>query len=63
MLIFLCSDFPVSTALLGFPGGSDNKESGDPSLIPGSGNLLEKGMVTTPVFLPGEFHAQRRLVH
>ena len=50
MFIFLCSDFSVSIALLGFPGGSDNKESacnaGDPSLIRGSGNLLEKGMVT-----------------
>ena len=34
----------------GFPGGSDDKESacnaGDLGLIPGSGDLLEKGMVT-----------------
>ena len=34
----------------GFPGGSDSKESacnaGDLGLIPGSGDLLEKGMVT-----------------
>ena len=25
-------------------------------------NPLEKGMATTPVFLPGEFHGQRSLV-
>ena len=35
---------------MGFPGGSDGKESafnaGDPSLIPGSGRSLEKEMVT-----------------
>ena len=35
---------------MGFPGGSDSKEStcnsGDTSLIPGSGRSLEKGMAT-----------------
>ena len=35
---------------MGFPGGSDGKESacnaGDPGLIPGSGRTLEKGMAT-----------------
>ena len=35
---------------LGFPGGSDGKESpyngGDPGSIPGSGTHLEKGMAT-----------------
>ena len=35
---------------MGFPGGSDGKEStcnsGDTSLIPGSGRSLEKGMAT-----------------
>ena len=25
-------------------------------------DLLEKGMATTPVFLPGKFHGQRNLV-
>ena len=25
-------------------------------------DLLEKGMATTPVFLPGEFHRQRSLM-
>ena len=35
---------------MGFPGGSDGKEyacsAGDPSLTPGSGDPLEKGMAT-----------------
>ena len=31
---------------------------GDLGSIPGSGRSLEKGMVTTSVFLPGEFHGQ-----
>ena len=35
---------------MGFPGGSNGKESacnaGDPGLIPGSGRTLEKGMAT-----------------
>ena len=35
---------------MGFPGGSDGKESaynaGDPGLIPGSEDLLEKEMAT-----------------
>ena len=28
----------------------------------GQEDTLEKGMATTPVFLPGEFHRQRNLV-
>ena len=49
---------------LGFPGGSDGgKESacnvGDPGLISGSGRVPGEGR--TPVFLRGEFHAQRNL--
>ena len=52
--------FIHSTALhLGFPGVSDSKESacnaGDLSSIPGCEDPLETGMVTPPVFLPGEF--------
>ena len=31
-------------------------------LNPESGDPLGKGMATTPVFLPGEFHGQRSLV-
>ena len=48
--------------LLGFPGGSDGKESahsvGDPWVgkIPWSGERLP-----TPVFWPAEFHGQRSL--
>ena len=51
---------------LGFPGGSDGKESacnaGDqvPSL--GQEDPLEKGMQPTLVFLPEEVHGQRSLV-
>ena len=44
----------------GFPGGSDGEEStcnvGDPTL--GQEDLLEKGIATQPVFLPGEFCGQ-----
>ena len=46
---------------MGFPGGSDSKEStcnaGDPDLIP-----WRKEWLPTPVFLPGEFQGQRSLV-
>ena len=51
---------------MGFPGGSDGKESacnaGDPGLILGREDPPEKGMATTPTFLPGEFLGQRSLV-
>ena len=50
---------------MGFPGGSDGKESacsaGDLSSIPGSGRLLEKWQ-PTPEFLLGKSHGQRSLV-
>ena len=50
---------------MGFPGGSDSKESacnaGDLGSIPGLGRSPEKEMATHPVFLPGESHGQRRL--
>ena len=51
-----------------FPYGSDGKEStcnsGDTSLIPGSGRFPEKGngYPLHPVFLPGEFHGQKSLM-
>ena len=49
---------------MGFPGGADGKEfacsAGDLGLIPGLGQRRE--WLSTPVFLPGEFHGQRRLV-
>ena len=44
---------PISTSLVGFPGGSDGKEStcnvGDVGLIPG-----RRAWQSTPVLLPGE---------
>ena len=50
---FYCSKMKlcmVITTLMGFPGGSDGKESacnvGDPGSIPGSEDPLEKGMAT-----------------
>ena len=49
--------------LIGFPAGSDGKESacnaGNPGLIPGWGRSPGEG---TPVFLPGESHGHRSLV-
>ena len=51
---------------MGFPGGSDRKESFcnvvDPGLIPGSGRPPGEGKrYPTPVSLPGESHGQRSL--
>ena len=51
---------------MGFPGGLDDKESAYmketrlQSLA--CEGPRETGIATTPVFLPGEFHAQRSLV-
>ena len=51
---------------MGFPGGSDSKESacnaGNLGSIPGLGRSPEKEMATHPVFLPGESHGKRSLV-
>ena len=49
---------------MGFPGGSDGKESpcnaGDPGSIPESGRFPGEGeWLPTPVFFLGEFHGQR----
>ena len=53
------------TTSLGFPGGSDGKESacnaGDPGLILDQEDPLEKGMATHSSILPGESHGQRSL--
>ena len=51
---------------MGFPGGSNGKDSacnaGDPGLISGLGRSPGEGnSKPTPVFLPGEFHGQRSL--
>ena len=46
----LPGDLSITLRPRGFPGGSDGKESaysaGDPGLIPGSEDPLEKGMAT-----------------
>ena len=53
---------------MGFPGGSDSKDSacnaGDPGSIPGLGRFPGKGngWLPMPIFLPEEFHGQRSLV-
>ena len=53
---------------MGFPGGSDSKQTvckaGDPGSIPESGRSPGEGN-SYPLqnsFLPGEFHSQRSLV-
>ena len=51
---------------MGFPGGSDSKESaysaGDLGLVPGSGRSPGEGNgYPLPAFLPGESHGQRSL--
>ena len=51
---------------MGFPGGSDSKESacraGDQARSLRQEDPLEKEWQPTLVFLPGEFHGQRSLV-
>ena len=51
---------------LGFPGGSDGKESvcnaEDLGSVPGSGRSPGEGNGNPPVFLPGECYGQRSLV-
>ena len=52
--------------VLGFPGGSVVKNlpvnAGDVGSSLGWEDPLEKEWQPTPVFLPGKFHGQRRLV-
>ena len=52
---------------MGFPGGSDGKEStcnaGEPGFDPRVGFFpWRREWLPTPVLLPGEFHGQRSLV-
>ena len=49
---------PVSPSLTVFPGVPTLQAD---SLPLGQEDPLEEGMATTPVFLPGEPHGQRRL--
>ena len=50
---------------MGFPGGSDGKDSacnaGDPDSIPGLGRSPGEGNATHSSLLPGESHGQRSL--
>ena len=58
-------DFIVTQPSMGFPAGSDGKESacnaGEPDSIPGQEDPLEKGMATPSSILPEESHGQRNL--
>ena len=55
-------EMKVALLTVGFPGGSDSKESvcnaGDPGSIPGLGRSSGEGKerLPTPVLWPGEFH-------
>ena len=61
------ANFPPPTFLfsMGFPDGSDGKESAcnaeDPGSVPGSG-ISPGEWQSAPVFLPGKFHGQRSFV-
>ena len=69
-VLYIClnlQNFRWQFTLLGFPGGSDGKEStcnaGDPGSIPASGKIPWRSKwKLTPVFLPREFHGERSLV-
>ena len=59
--------YVIPSFTMGFPGGSDPKESsynaGDPGSIPGSGRSpWKREWLCTSVFLPGEFLGQKSLV-
>ena len=43
--------------MVGFPGGSDGKEFAHNAEDLGLEDPLEKGMATTPIFWPRQFHA------
>ena len=58
---------PFIRSRMGFPGGSDSKQSAcnarDPNLMPWSGRSIpwRKKWLPTAVLLPGESHGQRSL--
>ena len=64
-VLSLCC-FTQASLVVGFPGGSDSKEStcsmGDLDLIPEWKDPLEKGMATHSRILAWRFHRQRSLV-
>ena len=62
----LSCSISLLSSIMGFPGGSDGKEStcnaGDPGLIHGSGRPSQRRKwQPTPVLLPGISHGQRSL--
>ena len=67
MWLVASPSFAYNKVLKGFPGRSDGKEStcnaGDLGSVPGLGRSPGEGnsWLPTPVFLPGEFHGQRKL--
>ena len=64
--LYLSTYFTICYISVGFPGGSDDKESacnvGGLGLIPGFGKIpWRRAWQPTPGFLPGEFHGWRSL--
>ena len=53
----LLQDFPVTQTVKNLPARQETRVRSLDWKVP-----LEKGMASTPVFLPGEFHGQRSLV-
>ena len=64
MCVCVCVSY-IYVIFMGFPSGSDSKESacnaGDLDSNPGLGRSLGEGMATHSSFLPREFHGQRSL--
>ena len=55
------TDFPGGSVVKITPANAGN--TGDPGSIPGSGRFpWRRKWQPTPVFLPGEFHAQKNVV-
>ena len=57
--------YVMNNSCMGFPGGSDDKEStcnAGETFSPGVGKIpWKREWLPTSVFLPGEFHGQRSL--
>ena len=62
LLIRLARVHVLLTGTMGYPGGSDGKESACQCRQPGFDPWVGRAQQPTPVFLPGESHGQRSLV-
>ena len=67
LLLVIANQYRKKDTLMGFPGGSEGKESacnaGRPGFDPWVGKIpWRRKWQSTPVCLPGEFHGQRSLV-